>query len=130
MSKSQRALFAGLAALSLSIAGCASTNPRIPYTLAEAETADVPGMPADVRFYADLPGFVFDRFRQTVAAQAQARHEPLTFLALSSGGADGAFGAGFLKGLTEFASASPVHDRFRHQHRRPHGAFRVPGIAV
>ncbi len=101
MFKSQRALYAGLAALSVSIAGCASTTPRIPYTLAEAESADVPGMPADIRFYADSPAFVFDRFRQTVATQAQARHEPVTFLALSSGGSDGAYGAGFLKGLTE-----------------------------
>ena len=101
MSISQRALLAGLAALSLSIGGCASTSARLPYTLAEAETADVPGMPADVRFYADAPAFVFDRFRQEVAVQAQARHEPVTFLALSSGGADGAFGAGFLKGLSE-----------------------------
>ncbi len=54
-----------------------------------------------VRFYADSPGFVFDRFRAQVFAQAQARHEPVTFLALSSGGSDGAFGAGFLKGLSE-----------------------------
>lgn len=101
MSTSQRALLAGLTILGLGLAGCASTAPRLPYTLAEAETADVPGMPADVRFYADAPAFVFDRFRRDVAAQAEARHEPVSFLALSSGGADGAFGAGFLKGLSE-----------------------------
>lgn len=97
----QRALFAGLTALSLSAGGCSTTNPRLPYTLAEAESADVPGMPAGVRFYADAPPFVFERFRQGVSAQAAARHEPVTFLALSSGGSDGAFGAGFLKGLSE-----------------------------
>ena len=101
MSSTKRASLAGLAALSLILGGCSTTTPRVPYTQAEAESADVPGMPSDVRFYADAPAFVFERFRQGVAAQAQARHEPVTFLALSSGGADGAFGAGFIRGLTE-----------------------------
>ena len=101
MSMSKRAMLVGLAAFGLSIGGCASTAPRIAYTAAEAESAEIPGMPADVRFYADAPASVFARFRQGVVAQAQARHEPVTFLALSSGGSDGAFGAGFLKGLSE-----------------------------
>ncbi len=94
------AAFAALAVSSLAVGGCASTKERIPYTLAEAEAADVPGM-SGVRFYADAPAFVFDRFRQEVFAAAQARHEPVTLMALSSGGSDGAFGAGFLKGLSE-----------------------------
>lgn len=97
----KRALLLGLAALSLTAGGCSTTTPRNPYTQAEAESADVPGMPSDVRFYADAPAPVFERFRQGVVTQAQARHEPVTFLALSSGGADGAFGAGFMRGLTE-----------------------------
>ena len=101
MSKSKSAVLAGVAALSLAVGGCAGTTPRIAYTRAEAEAAQVPGMPGDVRFYADAPAFVFERFRQPVVAAARARHEPVTFLALSSGGADGAFGAGFMKGLTE-----------------------------
>lgn len=100
MVMTRRLLFAGLSALSVTVGGCASTVPRTPYTLAEAETADIPDM-SGMRFYADAPAFVFDRFRQDVFNQAQARHEPVTFLALSSGGADGAFGAGFLKGLSE-----------------------------
>ena len=94
-------MFGTLAAVSLTVGGCASTTPRIPYTLAEAQVADVPGMPADIRFYADSPAYVFERFRQGVVGPAAARHEPVTFLALSSGGADGAFGAGFLKGLSQ-----------------------------
>lgn len=101
MSMSKRAALAGLGVVFLAIGGCATTAPRIAYTQTEAESADVPGMPSDVRFYADAPAFVFDRFRQPVVARAQARHEPVTYLALSSGGADGAFGAGFMKGLTE-----------------------------
>jgi predicted acylesterase/phospholipase RssA len=101
MFTAKRALLGSLTALGLAVGGCSTTTPRIPYSEAEALSADVPGMPADVRFYADAPAFVFERFRQGVAAQAQARHEPVTFLALSSGGADGAFGAGFMKGLSE-----------------------------
>ena len=95
MFTTSRVLFAGLAALSLCLGGCASTMERIPYNETEALAASVPGL-GGIRFYADSPAFVFDRFRAQVFAQAQARHEPVTFLALSSGGSDGAFGAGFL----------------------------------
>ena len=73
MSNRQCALFAGLVALSLSAGGCSTTGPRLPYTLAEAESADVPGMPTNVRFYADAPPSVFERFRQRVSAKAAAR---------------------------------------------------------
>ena len=100
MSKTKSATFAGLALLGLAVGGCASTLDRIPYTQAEAEAADIPGM-GYVRFYADSPAYVFDRFRRPIFAAAAARHEPVTYLALSSGGSDGAFGAGFLKGLSE-----------------------------
>ena len=100
MGGSRSLAFAGLAALSVSIGGCASTIERIPYTQAEAEAAEIPGM-GRVRFYADAPASVFDRFRAPVFAAARARNAPVTYLALSSGGSDGAFGAGFLKGLSE-----------------------------
>ncbi len=91
---------AGLAFLALGLSGCSSLDQRVAYTSSEAASADVSGM-ASVRFYADSPAFVFDRFRRVVYAKAAQRHEPVTILALSSGGSDGAFGAGFLKGLTE-----------------------------
>ena len=100
MGKTRSLALAGLAALTLSVAGCASAPDRIAYTQAEADAADIPGM-GNVRFYADSPAFVFNRFRRPVFAAAAARHEPVTYLALSSGGSDGAFGAGFLKGLSE-----------------------------
>lgn len=100
MLTTSRFVSAGLVAASLCLGGCASTIDRTPYSETEALAASVPGLGA-VRFYADSPGFVFDRFRAQVFAQAQARHEPVTFLALSSGGSDGAFGAGFLKGLSD-----------------------------
>jgi hypothetical protein len=108
-----RAVLIGLMAIDL--AACAAVAPRIPYTPSEAAVADVPGF-GNIRFYGDAPGFVFDRFRAPVFAAAAARHEPVSFLALSSGGSDGAYGAGFLKGLSE-------------QHRRPQFTI-VSGVST
>jgi len=64
--------------------------PRIPFTAADEAAATIPGMP-DARFWADS---VAD-FNTALPPQ------PGPWLALSSGGADGAFGAGFLNGLSE-----------------------------
>jgi predicted acylesterase/phospholipase RssA len=64
--------------------------PRIPYTAADQAAAIIPGMP-DARFWADS---VSD-FNAALPPQ------PGPWLALSSGGADGAFGAGLINGLTE-----------------------------
>src|SRR5580693_5165060 len=64
--------------------------PRIPFTVADEVAAAIPGMP-DARFWADsIADF-------TAALPPQ----PGPWLALSSGGADGAFGAGLLNGLSE-----------------------------
>ena len=63
--------------------------PRIPFTAAEDAAASIPGMP-DARFFGDSPADF------TAALPAQ----PGPWLALSSGGEDGAFGAGLLAGLS------------------------------
>jgi predicted acylesterase/phospholipase RssA len=64
--------------------------PRIPFTAADEALAAIPGMP-DARFWADsIADF-------TAALPPQ----PGPWLALSSGGADGAFGAGLLDGLSD-----------------------------
>jgi Patatin-like phospholipase len=63
--------------------------PRVDYTAAEAVRAAIPGMP-DARFWSDS---VAD-FKAALPSQAGP------WLILSSGGADGAFGAGLLNGLT------------------------------
>jgi len=63
--------------------------PRVPYTAADAAVAAIPGMP-DVRFWADSES----DFNKALPAQ------PGPWLALSSGGEDGAFGAGLLNGLS------------------------------
>src|SRR3984885_12357857 len=64
--------------------------PRIAFTAADQAAAPLPGMP-DARFWADS---VSD-------FNAALPQQPGPWLALSSGGADGAFGAGLINGLTE-----------------------------
>jgi predicted acylesterase/phospholipase RssA len=63
--------------------------PRAPFTAADDAAATIPGMP-DVRFFADQ----IDAFKQALPAQ------PGPWLLLSTGGADGAFGAGLAVGLS------------------------------
>jgi len=62
---------------------------RRPFTAAEDATAIIPGMP-DVRFWADST----DDFAKALP------EKPGPWLTLSSGGSDGAFGAGLLNGLS------------------------------
>ena len=63
--------------------------PRVPFTAAEDAAAAVPAMP-DVRFWADS----VEDFKAALPQQ------PGPWLILTSGGSDGAFGAGLLCGLT------------------------------
>jgi len=63
--------------------------PRIPFTAAEQVAAAIPGIP-DARFWAD----------STSDFNAALPPQPGPWLILSTGGADGAFGAGLLNGLT------------------------------
>jgi Patatin-like phospholipase len=63
--------------------------PRTPFTAAEDAVATIPGIP-NARFWADSE----TDFKNALPA------EPGPWLALSSGGADGAFGAGLLVGLS------------------------------
>jgi predicted acylesterase/phospholipase RssA len=63
--------------------------PRVPFTAAEDAAAVIPGMP-DARFWADSAA----DFAKALPPQ------PGPWLVLSSGGEDGAFGAGLLIGLT------------------------------
>lgn len=62
---------------------------RTPFTAAEDAAASIPGMP-DARFWADST----EDFKNALPAK------PGPWLVLSSGGEDGAFGAGFLNGLS------------------------------
>jgi predicted patatin/cPLA2 family phospholipase len=83
----------GFVAASMCIisAGCATIE-RVAYTQQEQIVAIVPGFP-DARVWADDPAIA----RKSIAASANISRQP-TILALSGGGADGAFGAGLLSG--------------------------------
>ena len=63
--------------------------PRIPFTAADEAAAVIPGMP-DARFWADSTA----DFNRALPSQ------PGPWLILSTGGSDGAFGAGLLSGLS------------------------------
>ena len=63
--------------------------PRIPFTAADEAAAVIPGMP-DARFWADSTA----DFNRALPSQ------PGPWLMLSTGGSDGAFGAGLLNGLS------------------------------
>jgi predicted patatin/cPLA2 family phospholipase len=74
------------------VAGCSSL-PRKAYTASEAASSTVLDI-GELRRYADEPASAF--LKDNVNFQAG----PLSYLALSGGGADGAFGAGVLNGWT------------------------------
>src|SRR5262249_10760335 len=79
-------------AWALAIAGCAAP-PRVPYTQQQQASAVMPGIP-DARLWADDPAIASGR--RSVVSRAKVQ-QPIV-LALSGGGADGAFGAGLLTG--------------------------------
>jgi predicted acylesterase/phospholipase RssA len=90
--------WSGLILGALIFSGC-STAPRVPYTAADEAAAVIPNM-ADVRVFADVPAV---RFRSALCPNlnfAVGRAAVPTYLALSGGGADGAYGAGVLNGWT------------------------------
>jgi predicted acylesterase/phospholipase RssA len=95
-------LFAVIAC-ALSLAGCA-TAARVAFTEQEQATASIPGIP-NARFWADDVTAI-GTARRSMAAGA-ALKQP-TVLALSGGGANGAFGAGLLSGW----SASGTRPQF------------------
>jgi hypothetical protein len=81
-----------VAACAMAIAGCA-TVARIPYTQQEQAEAVIPGIPC-ARLWADNPAIATGR--RSVVSRVPVKQP--TVLALSGGGADGAFGAGLLTG--------------------------------
>jgi|SRR5580692_5137228 predicted acylesterase/phospholipase RssA len=85
-------LFCALAAVFI-VAGCSSL-PRIQYTAVDAASARI--LDLDVlRRYTDEPASAF-----ADEGRFASRPGPRTYLALSGGGADGAYGAGVLNGWT------------------------------
>ena len=84
--------------------GCVSTPKRNPLPGALVEEAEIPGIP-DAREWGDSPLPHEDVWFAQSEAELQARYPALFgrehhYLAISGGGANGAFGAGLLKGWT------------------------------
>jgi predicted acylesterase/phospholipase RssA len=75
------------------ILACCSSLPRTAYTASDAASSTVLDL-SELRQYADEPASTFRK------ADATPRTGPVSYLALSGGGADGAYGAGVLNGWT------------------------------
>ncbi len=83
-----------VAALAGSLAACASAA-RTPYEARESAAAQVAGIPgARANFDASVETLT------EMVPNASGRNRPFTYLALSGGGGDGAYGAGVLNGWT------------------------------
>ncbi len=93
------------AAHGLALQGCATKPTRPVPSLPGASEVVVPGLPADARYWGDDSSAAF---RDWLAAPGDGNTDccsglmdrPHNYLVLSSGGVDGAFGAGLLAGWT------------------------------
>jgi hypothetical protein len=85
----------GVAALVVALLGAGCSSIRQPYNRADYAEARIAGMP-HVRAWADISRQPLLRFTTSAA--------PLTMLTLSGGGAEGAYGAGFLTGWSDSGS--------------------------
>src|SRR5262245_47316530 len=79
-----------------SLVGCSSI-PRAAFTRAQQDEAGIPGI-ADARIWADDPSGLS---RTAIFSDGRSKPTSIDVLALSGGGAEGAFGAGLLVGWTE-----------------------------
>src|SRR6516165_2711208 len=87
--------------ISLALGACASLQ-RVAFTEKEQNIARIPGMPNDVRFFADAPLDEVTRVADMNAVMAAARKSGrFEMLAISGGAWDGAYGAGILTGWTK-----------------------------
>jgi predicted patatin/cPLA2 family phospholipase len=94
-----------VAILAASIYGCAGTPPRNTLPLDLTNRAGIPGVP-EARFWGDeWPRYSMERFETFSDAEFQRDFPAIyntehNYLAISGGGANGAFGAGLLVGWT------------------------------
>ena len=90
----------------LVLVGCAGAPERQPVPPEYTLKAGIPGIP-EARFWGDeWPTFAAERFEEFTVADFQREFDgiydkPHNYLAISGGGANGAFGAGLLVGWTE-----------------------------
>jgi predicted acylesterase/phospholipase RssA len=88
------------------LAGCAVLEERVALPIELTEQVGIPGVP-NARFWGDkLPEFTVRRLKNTGDAEIRASFagiygKPHHYLAISGGGANGAYGAGLLAGWTK-----------------------------
>ena len=89
------------AALGLLLTGLltACVTPRLAAPPKLIDQVSPPGFPRDVRFLSSDRDYVVAHLNRTVRNLSAVAHGPIRLLALSGGGAGGAFGAGVLYGL-------------------------------
>ncbi len=102
--KTSRTLFLVVFVVTSLMWGCASFKKRTPLPGDLSPVAQVPGI-SDVRMWGDEPPAYTAEWMSMTKAELKARYPALirtshTYLAISGGGADGAFGAGLLLGWT------------------------------
>lgn len=85
--------------MAVCLLGACAARPRLDYTAAEQRTAAPPGF-ADVRISASDQGGA-ERLMTFFQRERMIRDRPLEVLAISGGGANGAFGAGVLYGWSQ-----------------------------
>ena len=99
-------LFTGTLVVVLCLTGCSTVIPRNPVPEALWPVAEIPGIDR-ARFWGDqIPSDLEQQFHSLGKDQLQARFPALfnqahNYLAISGGGAEGAFGAGILVGWSE-----------------------------
>ena len=90
----------------LMLVGCAAMQERSPLPRELVNQAEIPGVPR-ARFWGnEWPGWVSEELGTMTEAEAREKlgalyDSPHNYLAISGGGAEGAFGAGLLGGWTE-----------------------------
>lgn len=96
----------------LLVVGCASPPPRAAVPKTMVDLAEIPGIPR-ARFWGDaLPPWI-DGKHKRMRQQLEANYTPAemrlpsNYLALSGGGAKGAYGAGFINGWTKSGKRPP-----------------------
>ena len=77
----------------------ACATPRLAAPPKLIDQVSPPGFPHDVRFLSSDRDYVVAHLDRTVRSLSAVAHGPIRLLALSGGGAGGAFGAGVLYGL-------------------------------
>ncbi len=103
--KNRAGAVAALAIALLVVQGCATVPPRKPVPESLAGLAQIEGIPG-ARHWGDVPSESYFQLLNLGDEQIRARYRgvygrPHAYLALSGGGARGAFGAGLLAGWTE-----------------------------